>query len=273
MLFALLMCLALAIFDFYRNFMLKTYFSIFMFLLLGYYQAQDNIVINVQGQVNDLSSGAAPYATNAPSAAAFDVTFEIHNNTASNQKWRITRSQLLVPAGWADGLCWGHASDPFGGACYSSTQMTTNPWTTPGGAAVLFDLLPGEYGKLKADFDPADGVSGFAHYRYYVTNSAGLSYLDSVDVMVDYVAENKVVKDPVSVSIVPNPADDYLQLSTSNSESFHYKIVDAFGAVVMKDVLTGSKKITTSEFNSGVYFVCFESNSYKPFTRKIIIRH
>ncbi|MFM7663305.1 MAG: T9SS type A sorting domain-containing protein [Bacteroidota bacterium] len=251
--------------------------NIYLFLLFvlpfTLLKAQDNISIFLEGQNTDLSSGTSPYSVNAPSGATFDVTFEIHNNSAINQKWRITRKQLSVPAGWADGLCWGHSSDPFGGACYSSTQMTTNPWTSPGGAGVLFDILPGEYGKMKPDFNPADGVSGFAHYRYYITNSAGLAYLDSVDVIVDYVAENKPLKDPVTVSIVPNPADDYLQLSSSNAESFQFKMVDAMGAVLMKDVLTGSKKIATAEFKSGVYFLYFESTTSKPFTRKVIIRH
>jgi hypothetical protein len=91
--------------------------------------------------------------------------------------------------------------------------------------------------------------------------------------MVDYVAENKVVKDPVSVSIVPNPADDYLQINGSNNEIYTFKIVDAMGAVIMKDVLNGSKKINTSELKSGVYFVNFENQNNKPFTRKVIIRH
>jgi len=43
--------------------------------------------------------------------------------------------------------------------------------------------------------------------------------------------------------------------------------------VLMKDVLSGSKKISTSEFKSGVYFVNFESQNNKTFTRKVIIRH
>ena len=253
--------------------MRKIYLLLFLFLPLTLLKAQDNISIYLEGQNTDLSSGISPHTVSAPSGATFDVTFEIHNNSAITQKWRITRKQLSMPAGWADGLCWGHSSDPFGGACYSSTQMTTNPWTSPGGAAVLFDILPGEYGKMKPDFNPADGISAFAHYRYYITNSSGLSFLDSVDVMVDYVAENKVVKDPVSVSIVPNPADDYLQLSGSNSEVFTFKIVDAMGAVIMKDVLSGSKKISTADLKSGVYFVNFESQNNKPFTRKVIIRH
>lgn len=253
--------------------MRKLYFVAILLLPFSYINAQDNISIFIEGQNTDLSSGASPYMVNAPSGSTFDVPFEVHNNSAVLQRWRITRKQLSVPAGWADGICWGHSSDPFGGACYSSTQMNTNPWTTPGGAGVLFDILPGEYGKMKPDFNPADGIAGSAHYRYYITNSSGTSYLDSVDVLIDYAAENKVIKDPVSVSIVPNPADDYLQLSGSNSDVFTFKIVDAMGSVLMKDVLSGSKKISTSEFKSGVYFVNFESQNNKTFTRKVIIRH
>ena len=253
--------------------MRNTYLFLFFVLPFTLLKAQDNISIFVEGQNTDLSSGISPYTVNAPSGATFDVTFEIHNNSAINQKWRITRKQLSVPAGWADGLCWGHSSDPFGGACYSSTQMTTNPWTSPGGAAVLFDILPGEYGKMKPDFNPSDGVSGFAHYRYYITNSSGLSYLDSVDVMVDYVAGNKIIKDPVSVTLVPNPADDYIFLNSINNESIQFKITDAMGAILMKEQFISSKKINISEFRSGVYFISFEAPGVKSFTRKIIVRH
>jgi hypothetical protein len=178
-----------------------------------------------------------------------------------------------VPAGWADGLCWGHATDPFGGSCYSSTQMIASLWTSPGGAAALFDILPGEHGKLKPDFNPADGVSGAGHYRYYITNTSGLTYLDSVDVIVDYVADVKPIKDPVSVTLVPNPADDYIHISVSGSESFQFKIIDAMGSTIMRDQVSSSKKINTAEFKSGVYFISFEGQSTKPFTRKVIIRH
>lgn len=253
---------------------MKNLYVILLVLGVGFsHVAQDNILIYQEGQLVDLSSGANPFAVNAPSSATFDVTFEVHNTSAITQKWRITRKQLNVPAGWADGLCWGHSTDPFGGACYSSTQMLANPWTSPGGAAVLFDLLPGEYGKMKPDFNPADGVSGFAHYRYYITNSSGLSYLDSVDVIVDYVADVKPIKDPVHVTLVPNPADDYLQISVNNNDALNFKMVDAMGNVILKDVVVGVKKINAAELKSGVYFLCFEENTNKSFTRKVIIRH
>lgn len=234
--------------------------------------SQDAIVITVDGQVDDLSSGAAPYTITAPSSSTFDVPFDVYNNSAGTQKWRITRVQLAVPTGWADGLCWGHSTDPFGGSCFSSTQMIGSPWTTPGGATNLFDLLPGEYGKMKPSIDPGDGIYGSAHYRYYIT-SAGGAYLDSVDLIVDYLAEVKPIKEPVTVSIVPNPASDYINIQLSGSDHLNMKMVDAMGSVLLKESISNSKKINTSEFRSGVYFLTFEGPSTKPFTRKVIIRH
>jgi hypothetical protein len=253
--------------------MTKFFYLLIVSFLMGSSIAQDNIVIYLDGQSTDLSSGAGPYSVLAPSGAAFDLTFDVYNNTANTQKWRITRLQMSIPAGWADGLCWGHATDPFGGSCYSSTQMNSSPWTSPGGAAVLFDLLPGEYGKMKTDFNPADGISGTGHYRYYITNASGTTYLDSVDVIVDYVADVKPLKDPVTVTLVPNPADDYINISVSGTESFQFKILDAMGSTIMRDQVSATKKINTSEFKSGVYFISFEGQATKPFTRKVIIRH
>ena len=255
------------------HYMTKIYSLLFTLFFISSFFAQDNIVIYLDGQSTDLSSGSGPHMVAAPSAAAFDVTFNVYNNAANTQKWRITRSHISVPAGWADGLCWGHATDPFGGSCYSSTQMNSSPWTSPGGAAVLFDLLPGEYGKMKPDFNPADGISGTGHYRYYITNASGTTYLDSVDVIVDYVADVKPLKDPVTVTLVPNPADDYINISVSGAESFQFKILDAMGSTIMRDQVNSTKKINTSEFKSGVYFISFEGQSTKPFTRKVIIRH
>jgi molybdopterin-containing oxidoreductase family iron-sulfur binding subunit len=65
-----------------------------------------------------------------------------------------------------------------------------------------FTINDGEYGKLKASVDPADGVYGTAHYRYYISTN-GLSFVDSVDVVVDYLAAVKPVKEEVGVNIYP----------------------------------------------------------------------
>ncbi len=255
--------------------MKKIYSTLFaLIVVMSSANAQDNISIFLDGQNMDYSSGLATYNMIAPSAGLFDVTFEVHNNAANTQSWRITRSKISVPNGWTDGLCWGHSTDPFGGSCYSSTQMNANPWTSPGGAAVQFNLLPNEFGKMKPDFNPADGVSGTAHYRYYITSSSGTSFLDSVDVIIDYVASVKpVVKDPVNVVILPNPASDYINVSLTGIDNMSFKMVDALGNLVLKDQVYGAKKINTAEFRSGIYFITFEGAGSKPFVKKVIIRH
>jgi hypothetical protein len=45
------------------------------------------------------------------------------------------------------------------------------------------------------------------------------------------------------------------------------------GSTIMRDQVSATKKINTSEFKSGVYFISFEGQGTKPFTRKVIIRH
>ena len=54
--------------------------SLFFFIgfaVMGF--TQDNIVIYLDGQTSDLSSGNGPYTIMAPSAAVFDVTFDVYN--------------------------------------------------------------------------------------------------------------------------------------------------------------------------------------------------
>jgi hypothetical protein len=253
---------------------MKKIFTLLFLCIWGFASSQDNITITLEGQVDDLSSGASAHQVVAPSSATFDIPFDVKNNGTITQVWRIARYQVSVPTGWTDGLCWGSATDPFGGICFSSSQMTTNPWTTPGSSTVLFDIEPNDYGKMKVSVDPADDANGSAHYRYYITGANG-AYLDSVDLIADYIAKVKptVLKEPLSVTIVPNPATEYINVNLSRSESISMKIVDVLGNLILKETLSSSKKVDVSDLRSGVYFIVFEGSGFKSFSRKVIIRH
>jgi len=233
-------------------------------------KAQNGIEIYETGQSTDYSGDTIFMA--APNNQAFDVPLDIHNSTGSTHAWRITRWRIDVPAGWSDLLCWGHATDPFGGTCYSSAQMPTNPWTTPGTQQVLFDIADGEYGKLKATIDPDDVLSGIAHYRYYVSDD-GANYSDSVDLYIDFTASIKQVKEDVTVNVQPNPASDYAIITLNNAESGTIRIVDVLGNVVSKESISGTKKIDLSSFRNGVYFITIETSNGKTINRKLIVRH
>ena len=233
--------------------------------------AQNNIVIHLDGQTNDISGQT--HTVVAPSSASFDIPFDVINNTGSAAQWRITRKQLSVPTGWTDALCWGHSTDPFGGTCYSSSQMNTNPWTSPGSQSVLFTINDGEYGKMKISIDPEDNAFGQAHYRFYITPN-GLTMLDSVDLVVDYIAAAKpILKEELSITVAPNPSTEYVNIQFSGADQLHLKMVDALGNVITREVLTSNRKINVSDLNSGVYFLVFEASGSKSITRKLVVRH
>ena len=247
--------------------------KLYIFILLTFFSlnsfAQNNINIYVDGQPPELSGQT--YGMLAPSITVFDVPFNIYNNTGLTRNWRITRTRLDVPAGWTDLICWGHATDPWGGTCFSSGQMASNPWTTP--VSALFPIVDGEYGKLKVSIDPDDfSQPCLAHYRYYVSGD-GINFVDSVDLLIEIVAAVKPIKDVASVTIAPNPSSDYLNITLNGAETASMKMVDVLGNVILKETIYSNKKLDVSEFKSGVYFITFEGQSFKPFNRKVIIRH
>jgi hypothetical protein len=250
---------------------MKTLFFIFLHILSVAAIAQNNIVIHVDGQATDISGQT--HTMLAPSSASFDVPFDIINNTGSSAQWRITRKQISIPTGWTDALCWGHSSDPFGGTCYSSGQMNSNPWTSPGTQTVLFTINDGEYGKMKISIDPEDNTFGQAHYRYYITSN-GQNKLDSVDLVVDYLASIKPTnKEEISITVSPNPSTDYVNIQFTGVEQMQLKMVDALGNVITRELLTANRKINVSDLNSGIYFLIFEAPGSKSITRKLVVRH
>lgn len=230
-------------------------------------QSSNGISIVLNGTTNDLSGSV--YQTTAPGPDLFDINFNFVNNTNQTQQWIVTRKKINVPSGWSDQLCWGHSSNSLAGGCYGANNL--NPWSSP--TADIFNVAVGEYGKLKCEINPDETVNGTALYRYYVS-SDGATFQDSVDVQVDFsVASVKPIKEEVSVSIVPNPATDYIQISMTGIESASLRMIDVFGSTVLKENIGSSKKLNVSDFNSGIYFMVFDVPGRKPFTRKVIIRN
>jgi hypothetical protein len=233
--------------------------------------AQNGIIITLEGQTTDISGQT--HTMTAQGNTVFDVPFHIENQTGETHQWVVTRYRVNVPAGWSDGLCWGHSTDQFGGICYTSTQMNTNPWTTSSNPNFLFNVLNGEYGKMKPQINPDDFVSGQAHYRYYISDAGVAAYSDSVDLVVDFTAAVKPIKEELTVSIVPNPASDYINITVNGVDNASLKIVDMVGNVVYRDAISNTKSIVTSNFKTGVYFVTIDAPGSKSLSRKVLIRH
>ena len=248
---------------------MKNLIFLSIFLVSGiklFAQSPNGISVVLNGTTTDLSGSL--YQVAAPGPDLFDINLNFINNTNQTQQWIVTRKRLNVPAGWSDQLCWGHSTNTLAGGCYGASNL--NPWNSP--IADIFEVAVGEYGKLKAEINPEDLTSGQALYRYYVS-SDGVSFQDSVDVQVDFTASLKPVKEDINVSIVPNPATDYIQITMTGIESASLRMVDVFGATVLKENIGSSKKLNVSDFNGGIYFLVFDVPGKKSFTRKVIIRN
>ncbi|MDA9206785.1 T9SS type A sorting domain-containing protein [Crocinitomicaceae bacterium] len=244
--------------------MKKLYFAL---LLISPYFLFAQTTINLQDSEDNISGGS--YELTTSSSDAVDVPFEIKNTGASDANWRITRLKMDVPGGWSDLMCWGHATDPFGGTCFSSSQMSGNPWTTPNGTS--FTVGPNEYGKLKITISPEDGASGLGHYRYYISND-GVNYIDSVDIKFDYSLSVQEVE-PISVSIVPNPASDFIQVNLAGVSTAQMKMVDVLGSEVLNQSVSTSSTFDISNFRNGVYIMSFSAPGSKSIVRKVIVKH
>jgi len=253
--------------------MKRSILSIAATFLLTVATAQDDVVIYNYGTTTDVSSGQGVVNVVPPSLEVFDVNLVVENNTGSTQFWRVARKRIDTPIGWSDGLCWGHCTDPIGGTCYSSSQMANSSWVSTDAAA--FELLDTECGKLKPQIDPDDFVSGVAHYRYYLLPKVGqgTGYVDSVDVIVDWTAAIKQVKEEPTINVQPNPASEHVFVTLNNAEQATMKIVDVLGNVVLKETISGTKKIDVSNFRSGAYFIMIETSTGRSLNRKLIVRH
>jgi len=244
--------------------MKKLYFTILL-ILPSFLFAQTTI--NLQDSEENISGGS--YEFTASNSNAVDVPLEIKNMGSSDADWRITRLRINVLAGWSDLICWGHSTDAFGGTCFSSSQMLGNPWTTP--VSSNFTVSPNEYGKLKVTINPEEGATGLGHYRYYVSND-GVNFIDSVDIKFDYSLSVQEVE-PIQVSIVPNPASDFIQINLSGAVTAQMKMVDVLGSEVLNQTVMSTATFDISNFRNGVYIMTFNAPGSKSIVRKVIVKH
>lgn len=239
--------------------MKKLILSILSIVTTGLVFAQSSITLEGSSTV---ISGTA-YTENL-SSAVYDlhvVDFIVHNESGSNQQWKITRKHINNPAGWEDYLCWG-LNGAFGN-CY---PVNSNAVWSCGAEMILADSS----GRLSTYVTSPTGGTG--HYRYYVSTD-GVNFIDSVDIIVNNTLSVEE-KASLSINVSPNPASDNLTINASGAGETSVRIVDVLGNVVLNEqVFTSKKTFDISRFRNGVYFVTVEAEGFKPVTRKVIVRH
>lgn len=248
---------------------------------VGAANAQDGIEIRHNGTGADISGGTLEvnlYATSPDittidaNTVLYETSFDVTNNTGSDQQWRITRRAMIVPVTWPmDQLCWPPLCFNTNGEYYTTPNSGGNP------APIILNgtdqTSNSELAQLKPRITIDVNNASYAHYRYYITDVSGVNYLDSVDLTINFTLGVNSPKLTPALSLSPNPANDQLNLTLSNT-SGSVKIVDVLGNLVyMSQVSEGSNPINTSNFRNGVYFVTVEGIEGKSLTRKLIVKH
>lgn len=197
------------------------------------------------------------------------VTINFKNTSASTKTWKMERYRITDVGAWSDYLCWGAPGDPFG-QCYTATQMSTNPWTSPNQYSL--NVAAGASANLVADAETHG--SGTEKYRFYLIEGQS-TRVDSVDVTVtSTLAVGDQKQEEVGVSIYPNPVSNVLTVNATGVEgSVELKMVDVLGKVILSESGAPLNKVDVSNFKNGVYLVYVYNKGSLIQTKRIVIKH
>lgn len=249
--------------------MKKTLLS--LFAIAGFSAlASAQVEMYVDGGTTNYAGGGV-HSVMAVDASELILEIHVENHSGTNQDWFVSRTRINRPTSWVDFLCWGHESDQFGGQCIDAQTMDTDPWSMQASQAVT--LADGEYGFISAHITPSLADPAVVTYRYYI-GDAGDPFQDSMDVQVSLSAAAITEVTPtLNVSVSPNPASDYVNITAEGVDGATVRIMDVLGNKIMTSKIVGSKSIDVSEYRNGIYFIIVESRGVKTVNRKVIIRH
>jgi hypothetical protein len=234
--------------------------AISCFVFLGTSQ----ITITATGSSADISGGVHVINVDANhpdivNTGEIVLDLAVHNNTGTSKSWRITRVHANVPTAWSDLICLT--------SCFPPSSMVE--YCTPASQPLV--VADGAEGEILLHFSPEQTAAGSATYRYYLGDCT--TFDDSVDVQINFTLGTKAMKSASNFTIVPNPASDFVQITTNSSEAASLKIVDILGNIVFTEVIVATKKIDVSHYKNGVYFVSIENPNSKIVSRKLVIKN
>lgn len=205
------------------------------------------------------------------SGSIYEPHFEVTNTGASNVQLKIVRKEVNVPTSWVDQICWPPLCYNASGTIYSTPNSGSNPAPIiVAGTSTTTDALDAE---LKPRITPDQSSAGYALYRYYFHDVVADAVVDSIDLSIGFVLGLATQKTLPSITISPNPADEYATITLNTDHFSSVKVVDALGKTVLNETFSnGTKTINVSEFKNGVYIILVESEG-KTLNRKLIVRH
>ncbi len=254
---------------------MKRLFFYLASLTVCYFQGFSQVEIRLDGLGPDISGGVhsvtVDQATLSQMGGVYSAHFVVTNNSGSDQKWRVVRKKIAVPATWEDQVCWPPT-------CYNATG---DIYTTPSSSDFVPEIINGsdttsngEMAEIKPNISIGLTNYGQGRYRYYLMSPFTENLADSVDLEINFVLGLNETNQKSTLTISPNPANDFVTIDLSTDETSSVKIVDALGVeIYTSEVFSGSKKIDLSPFRNGVYFVFLRKTNSSTSTQKLIIKH
>lgn len=235
-----------------RQFLFAT--GLFLFTVNGAFGQVD---IHVQNDPGVSYNGDTVFVVGT-AESVYDNLY-IVNSTGSSQGFKWKRVRLYMSnVSFTDQLC----DNQYCFDCNGDPWVRPAALTIPDGDSTLFQpkLLTG-------------GLSGSAHFRYYILNSSDV-VLDSVDVYYTTTVGTEEMTE-LEYKLYPNPTNGLVNLVLPET-SGEVKIVlfNMVGAEVLKQTLVqGSNVINCESLENGVYFYSIIRNNEVVETKKLIIRH
>lgn len=248
--------------------MIKKLLSIFIFSAcsltasaqtLGMYRS-----VNGNVSTDDISGTTVQFNY---SGSNYEDAFVVRNLTNTTISTKIRRVQISTPGSQIDEqVCWGELGTA-NGECIDFNS--SNPSFLSG---ITVDLNTTNEGEFLVHINP-NATSGTFLYRYYLEEVGTGIYHDSIDVQVTVTADVKE-KSPVSISIYPNPANDFIQVALQGTTGENkVRMVDILGNVVLEEKMNQTKKFDISGLKNGVYVLTVYSNGSLMQTRRMIVKH
>lgn len=208
---------------------------------------------------------------------AYEVSFQIYVPTGGSAYFNV-QEDLAVQVGWAFDMVFGsngqaalsidqidNAFADYSLDAWNEVQFLMDPVND---RAEIY--LNGEY-MNNIPFDAV--IGGINFYGFGDGVVAGLYYIDDLVVVETEDVLNGVVEAELDLTFGPNPANDYIQI-TSNSTEGSVRIIALNGQVVMDLELTNLNVGQRVELNleNGIYLVELASNGNHTM-RKLVVNH
>ena len=185
------------------------------------------------------------------------LTISQQNNTSDTLYFQWEKVSESVPANWEASVCDNEV-------CYISLvdSGTTNPvFPTESGFILLHVTAHVNYGTSVV--------------RYAIWDIANPAMKDTLTFITIVNAPSAIAEteNKNTFNIFPNPANDYLYVTSPNNENFSLNIFNSLGEKISSAVSTQNWKLETGNFANGVYTISISGNNKSSFTKKIIVQH